>query len=57
MVREGCWEPDEDWPGALGRDAVWEGESTPGCFWLRGKDADCEIQESWKKTMITFKWN
>lgn len=46
-VRGGCWEPPEpDWPGGLAREAAGEGESTPGCFWFRGNDADWEIQES-----------
>lgn len=46
MVRCGCWDPEEDWQGGLGRGAAGDGESTPGCFWLRGKEADWEIHES-----------
>lgn len=46
MVRCGCWDPEDDWQGGLGRGAAGDGESTPGCFWFLGKDADWEIHES-----------
>ncbi|TRY89764.1 hypothetical protein DNTS_000009 [Danionella cerebrum] len=39
MVRCGCWVP-EDWQEGLDNGAVDDAESTPVCFWFRGKEAD-----------------
>lgn len=34
------------WKTCLGRDATGDRESTPGCFWFLGNEADWDIQES-----------
>lgn len=52
-----CWA--EGWKICLGSDATGDKESTPGCFWFLGKEADWDIQESsrQKQTNIyKIKW-
>lgn len=44
-----CWAGG--WKTCLGRDATGDRESTPGCFWFLGNEADWDIQESWRYKM------